>query len=191
MSKKVCKICGKRFEAFKEEFDTCSKCIKNGGVKKQEKGEPAMQGRQDRYQPERRNPSYSNSPSTLPPQLKLPNGFYDENGAIRREVYDSVSLEIANQFNRDNLTTSSVRPFFESVRVTYENYLQDPEKSYPKAIEKLYRLLPLANYKQQRRITNSYFTSFIQHYIDLTTQEPRNLRAFKELFMSIIGYMKK
>lgn len=89
------------------------------------------------------------------------------------------------------MNPSSVRPFFEAVRVTYENYLRDPDRSFQRAMESLNRLRPIVHYKEKRSITQHCFTDFMEHYIQLTSKDPQNLRGFKELFMSVIGYMKK
>jgi len=118
-------------------------------------------------------------------------GFYGPSGAIRREVYMDTAEGIAQEFNASELTTASIRRFFEQVRAAYEKYLQDPDHSYDRAMEGIYRLRPLAGKSEERGITKKCFTEFIEHYVNLAAKDERNLKGFKELFMSVIGYLRK
>jgi CRISPR/Cas system CSM-associated protein Csm2 small subunit len=123
----------------------------------------------------------------LPKHLKL-DGFYTPSGAIRPEVYVNIAKEIASFFNNADLKTASVRRFFEPVRAAYERYLRD--RSFECAMERLYRLRPLAQKSEERQITKPCFTDFMEYYIELTSKDQRNLKGFKELFMSVMCYLK-
>lgn len=192
MEKKKCAKCGKEFTPLSPKMDLCKKCFQNkdnpkpGGEKMHNPNPTRPSGgtwKQDR------NPRQETMQRI--PKMET---FYDEKGTLKKEIYEDTAKTIANIFNGSRIMrTTSVRSFFEAVRVTYENYLRDPdkEKSFENAMESLNRLRPLVYYKQQRNITDSSFTDFMNYYIDLTAKDPKNLKGFKELFMSIVGYMKK
>lgn len=182
--KKKCKQCGKEFEPSNYKHDTCPTCFGTS-----QKGDSPMSQKNDHKKHEYQDSSNKQS-SNLPHHLKL-NHFYTENNALRKEIFIDTAEEIARIFNRDKLTTAAMRRFFESVRAANERFVHDTEKNFNKAMEGIYRLKPLAHKSQERGITKQSFTEFMDWYIDLTAKEPRNLKGFKELFMSIIGYMNK
>ncbi|RJP30175.1 MAG: type III-A CRISPR-associated protein Csm2 [Candidatus Omnitrophota bacterium] len=192
--KKVCTQCGKPFHAFKPEFEICPDCNRKnkntdkGGASKvsEQYSSHSSRGRESHNNPRRD----SREQQGLPKPLKL-DQFFSSSGAVRREIYMETAEGIAQIFNQEQLTTASVRRFFESVRAAYERFTDDPNKNYEKAMESIYRLLPIAEKSEERDITKRCFTEFMKHYIDLTSKDKKNLKGFKELFMSVVGYMKK
>ncbi len=180
-----CSICGRQFQPRHPSHDKCPACFRSSGGSGRPQDHGGSSSRRQDFGGRRGGPA-----DRLPDEFKLDN-FYTEAGAIRREVYLDVSEEIAKIFSQAELTAASLRRFFESVRAAYEHYLQDPDRSFDKAMERVYRLRPLARKSEERQITKPCFTDFMEHYIELTSKDPKNLKGFKELFMSVIGYMKK
>lgn len=131
-------------------------------------------------------------PQGLPQELKLDH-FYTESGSLCPDVYLETAEKIAQIFVREGLKVSSIRRFFEAVRAAHEQYTQDPDpdQKFDRAMVSVYRLRPLARYSEERDVTKRCFTDFMEHYIQLTAKDGRNLKGFKELFMSVVGYLKK
>ncbi|MCG3200105.1 MAG: hypothetical protein GHCLOJNM_04635 [bacterium] len=191
--KKKCISCGKIFDAPKATYFKCPECYSgkspaSGGGSEMKNPHGPFQG--SKGGGPRSNFSQSDRPGGLPKDLCL-DSFFTPDGAIREEVYIKTAKGIAQALAEDTptVTTASVRRFFESVRAAYDRYLQ--ERSYPKALEGIFRLHPLAKRSQDRGITNAAFTDFIFHYANLTAKDEKNLRGFKELFMSVVCYLKK
>ena len=183
---KRCRSCGKEFQPRDPRHDLCQDCFRSTrGPARGSGGSRRGQERYDQASDER--VQWSKEKHELP-------DFYTPSGAIRREVYMETAEEIAQLFNRvrdPELKAASVRRFFESVRAAYDRYTQHPERSFESAMELIYRLRPLARKSEERKVTHPCFTKFMEYYIELTSKDRRNLKGFKELFMSVIGYMKK
>ena len=207
MEKKVCKFCGKSFKAFKPEFDTCPDCKKRKNPS--EKGEiPVADYRSGSNRggsppggPHRGYPpsggsrpggaSHSSSRGEVNlEQRLLLNSFY-EGENLRREVFQDVPEQIALTFDRAGMKSTSVRRFYNVVRMAYDKYRFSPERDFSVSRELIQSLDHLATYNQTREVTMPCFTKFIKHYIDLAEKSPENLRGFKLLFESVIGFMPK
>ena len=193
MIKKTCVQCGKPFKAFKPEFDICPDCknpksnAKSGGDTMQRRNNYSDRGRGN---PPRQEGGRGNDFEPLKREFLL-DSLFTESGSIRPEVYQTVSKGIAEQFSKVDITRSAIRRFFEVVRTASEQYQWESGQIDDPIKEKLNRLLPLAHYSQQRKVTKQCFTDFMNHYINLATKDPKNLRGFKELFMSVVAYLQR
>jgi hypothetical protein len=190
--KKTCSKCGKPFEAFKPEFDTCPKCNKKPSqIGERSKSMNTHQSRDSHnsHQREERSNQYNQSRPSSHEEIPFLQNFYTETGAICRRVYIDDSKEIARIFYENNMSSSSIRRYYVSVLGAYERYLMD--HSFDRAMECIYRLRAKAHYDEERGVTKKCFTKFIDHYIELTSKDEKNLKGFKELFMCVIGYMPK
>lgn len=198
MPKKTCDQCGKSFEAFKPEYTTCPKCKKNpkpqqiGGermVPNDDYRNRSRGGQQSNYRSnDRQNAEYM----SLQTQFKL-SSFYTDTGHIVPTVYRETAQGIANQFNDAGIARSSIRRFFEMVRSINENFQNSAQDEAAKnlVIQNISKLYPQAQYSQERKVTKQCFTDFMAHYIDMTTNDVANLKGFKELFTSVICYLRK
>ncbi len=192
--KKKCESCGKEFHAIKDSFKYCPECYqkkreKSSGFQEKISQNSKASGMASGSGYGARKDDHKGSwNSPLSEHLKL-DGFFSSNQSIRHEeVYRETSEGIAQEFMKAQLKASSIRRFYECVRAAYERYLQN--HSFEEAKESIYRLRPLATRSETRGITKRCFTDFMKHYIDVTVKSERNLRGFKELFMSVICYMK-
>jgi CRISPR type III-A-associated protein Csm2 len=196
MPKKVCDKCGKNFEAFKPEFTTCPKC-KNpkpqptGGdriMRNDYRGNQGRGGQSNRYS----NDRGGSGNESLKPEFKLQT-FYTDTGHIVPMVFRETAQGIANQFNSAEIARSSLRSFYEMVRSINESYQNSEQDSAAKnlALQNINKLYPQAQYSQARKVTKQCFTDFMSHYIDMTARDIANLKGFKELFSSVICYLRK
>lgn len=188
---KICESCGKKFSAYKETFVKCPKCVKKNSSS--DKGVTVMHNHSNQPRQNRNRSNYRprhNESAQLTDKCKI-DGFYTETGVLRKEIYDEISNEIAMIFTKEDLKSSALRRFYESVRATQEKYQSNTNRNYEEAISELNRLKPLVEYSEKRDVTPRCFTDFMKYYIDLTEKDERNLKGFKELFMSVVGYSKK
>ncbi|MFB3787119.1 MAG: type III-A CRISPR-associated protein Csm2 [bacterium] len=207
MEKKTCKICGKSFTAFKPEFDTCPNC-KKGKTPNVKGGKTLADIRSGQYRggpppggQQRSHPSGGSHPQgggqrspgqsdvTLAPHLLL-NSFY-EGDNLRREVFRDIPEQIAQIFDQAGMKSTSVRRFYNVVRLAYDKYRFSADREFAASRELIQSLDHLATYNQTREVTKPCFTKFIKHYIELAEKSPENLRGFKLLFESVIGFMPK
>lgn len=204
MEKKNCKVCGKTFKAFKPEFDTCPDCKqgktqnqKGGGAMADYRGGPnrgGPPGGQPRGNPPGggyRGGGYQGGRGDVNlPQHLLLDSFYDGEN-LKREVFRDIPEQIANTFKDADMKSTSLRRFYNVVRRAYDKYRFSDAHDFAPSRELIQSLDHLASYSQTRDVTKPCFTKFIKHYIDIAEKSPENLRGFKMLFESVIGFMPK
>jgi CRISPR-associated protein Csm2 len=129
--------------------------------------------------------------------LTAPNGYLDEKGAFRKEIYVEEALFVQKKLKesfRDangksgKTETHQLRKFYNQVK-SFEINIQ--EGQYEQKRNELYALLPKANYAYQRGLVHPFFVDFLRKNIDWAVQDERQFKGFVQHFESIVGYYKE
>lgn len=189
-----CQSCGQDFKQLNPGDLYCFQCAKkqnilSGGVKTMDHRRNDNRSSNDRRDRRDQHSKEQERYGNLPKHLML-ESLFTETGAIKKQVYMETAENIAEIFTNSGISPTIIRKFFESVRAVHEKYSQDPQKNFDNAMASLYRIIAIANKSEDRGVTKRCFTDFLDHYVTISEKNERNLKGFKELFMSVVCYTK-
>lgn len=128
--------------------------------------------------------------SGLPPDY-LSQGYFDENGRIRRDVILDTAKEVARRIHRDGVSVRALRNFFNMVR-KIEAFL-NAGGNFEDALVEIRRLKPIAAYqghRQQPPISDTV-VQFINKNVLLAEKDEKHFRAFVSHFESVLAFFPR
>ena len=117
--------------------------------------------------------------------------FYDSNGNVKPEAYDTNAQEISKIFaesSREINTYTQLRHFYDEVAS-----LNDKIEENPSSFNELLPLIKMLNakaaYAQGRKKVSKEFVQFISESLK-QVRTPKDMKTFKTFFEAIMGFYK-
>jgi len=167
----TCKICGK--QTF-EGYTLCPQCNN------------ASKGKSGKARA--KNKPQTSEQSLSPDYLK--NGYFDENGYLREEIFTSEAMHVSDVLSSKGMTSAAIRRFYTKLRGISNRY---GTGDFERIKEKLYSFYPSAAYAVSRKNTSvpPEFQKFIETNIKLAVKDPKHFKGFVEHFQSVVAYFKE
>jgi CRISPR/Cas system CSM-associated protein Csm2 small subunit len=176
--KKRCQKCGQEFEPFEPYHTTCRECFR---------AQPKVMKSFDGPAPQGRGAGGAPGPAL---DVLLLDGYFDNEGNLRREIYMDVPRQLANLFSGDNkpMGTKQLRDF-------HLKFLRARNRAFQRGIGEvrpdLYRIVTELNYQVKRGVVPKSFLTFVEHHTKLAEKDEQSLNAFFEHINSVVCYYPK
>lgn len=118
----------------------------------------------------------------------LQDGYFDENGKPRKELYMDWAQAIAKELSQKGMTRASIRRFYGLIK-GLEPFFKD-ERTYEEERHRLYPVVPLANYvvnKEDQKLPVQ-FKIFMERNTEEALKSYKHFLAFIGHFQSVIAY---
>jgi len=137
-----------------------------------------------------------NSPNGPPIVAKLRDGYLDggyfytknDKNYIREDVFIKWAQDISYDLKQQGLTSAAIRRFFSKLRAVEHKYKMT--RDFELAREGIYAFVRDVTYTENRGVTPSLFSKFIEKNISEAKKSPDHFRAFIEHFQSVVAYFK-
>lgn len=166
-----------------------------GGVKKCACGNIInKEGARQCHQCYKKTKEGGGSPMAAPP--KLPDGYLNggyfevknNKNYIKEDVFIKWAQELSNSLKQQGLTSAAIRRFFSKLRAVEHKYKMT--RDFDLAREGIYAFVRDVTYTENRGVTPSLFSKFIEKNISEAKNSPDHFRAFIEHFQSVVAYFK-
>jgi len=132
------------------------------------------------------------------PASKLPDGYLSggyfiankDKNYIRKEVFIDWAQDVSQALKQQTpaMTSAAIRRFFSKLRAVEYKYKMNQE--FDLAKEGIYAFVRDVTYTENRGVTPSLFSRFIEKNVDEARKSPDHFRAFIEHFQSVVAYFK-
>lgn len=137
------------------------------------------------------------SPEAVPQSASLPVGyleggyFEEKNGKkyIKEAVFIGWAKDISAGLRQQGLSPTSIRNFFNKLRAVEFKY--KVSKDFDLAKQDIYSFSRDVKYTENRKVTPTLFTEFIERNAELAKRDPLHFKAFVEHFQSVIAFYKE
>lgn len=121
----------------------------------------------------------------------LSEGYFDEKGNPRKELYLDWAEGIATILAREGMTKGALRRFYAQIKGIQP--LMNDKQGFEKNKHRLYSIVPLANYGVNRNDSAlpEEFKTFIEKNMMLAEKDEKHFKFFVEHFQSVIAYFKE
>lgn len=117
--------------------------------------------------------------------------FYDSNGKVKPEAYDTNAQEISKIFAnspRETNTYTQLRHFYDEVVSLNEKIEEDPS-SFDELLPIIKMLNAKAAYAEGRRKVSKEFVTFISESLK-QIKTAKDMKTFKTFFEAVMGFYK-
>lgn len=118
----------------------------------------------------------------------LKEGYFDSEGYRRKEIYIDWAKEIANKLSNSNMTTASLRKFYNQIKGL--QHLLTNEENFNANKYRLYNIIPLAQYKLNSSVPQE-FVDFLEVNLQQVEKDFKNFQVFVDHFQSVVAYFKE
>ena len=118
----------------------------------------------------------------------LSNGYFDQQGLLRREIFADVARAIANVLNARGTTSTRLRSFYNKLAAISYHLQQTGDFNDTKV--KLASFQTIVEYAKARKVVPQEFQEFIARNITFAERDPVSFAGFLEHYKSIIAYTK-
>lgn len=118
----------------------------------------------------------------------LKNGYFDQHGLLRREIFAAEARTIAYVLNAHNTTSTRLRRFLNKLLAI--NYLLQQTGNFNNTKVQLAIFQTNVEYGKARKVVPQEFQDFIERNLPLAEQDPRSFAGFLEHYKSIVAFAK-
>lgn len=183
-----CRTCGK---TALNGYEYCIQCNPKPGSASGRAPEGRADGRfrQNRgARPGERDNISSRSHAELAPDY-LKNGYFNENGRLREEIFTLDAENVAAVLSANEMTSAAIRRFFNKLRGIDARFKSS--RDFESTKEDLYGFYPQAAYAVGRKVAPEQFRKFIEKNIKLAVIDEKHYKGFVEHFQSVVAYFKE
>ncbi|MDF9408706.1 type III-A CRISPR-associated protein Csm2 [Pelotomaculum isophthalicicum JI] len=177
-----CRICGKQTFGDYQYCRQCNSAQKGG--RQPERGDRRHYGSTSSYTGRSGNPSSGLNSDYLK------DGYFNEKGYLRKEIYTSEAELVAAVLSTKGMTRASLRRFYNKLRGIYSRFKDTRNFEEIKSV--LYSFYPnAADAVSKNNNIPVEFRTFINVNVNLAEKDPDHLHGFVEHFQSVIAYFKE
>jgi CRISPR type III-A-associated protein Csm2 len=137
---------------------------------------------------------YDGGDSSDKTRLKLPDnylsqGYYDENGQLRADIFKDEARVAANVLASWNTTPTSLRVFYNKLKAI-ENRYKYSGKDFNLIKPGLYAFERDVAYQISRSVVSEEFRKFININSEIALRGPKEFKGFIEHFLSVLSFFK-
>lgn len=129
-------------------------------------------------------------PAKLPDGYLL-GGYFDvknEKNYIKEDVFIKWAKDVSVDLKQQGLTSAAIRRFFSKLRAVEYKFKMNHD--FDSAREGLFAFVRDVSYTENRSVTPSLFSRFIEVNIEQAKKDADHFRAFIEHFQSVVAYFK-
>jgi CRISPR-associated protein Csm2 len=126
------------------------------------------------------------------PSGYLDGGYFDrknDKNYIKEDVFIKWAQELSSSVKQQGLTAAAIRRFFSKLRAIEYKYKMT--RDFDLAREGIYAFVRDVTYTENRGVTPSLFSKFIEKNVNEAKISPEHFRAFIEHFQSVVAYFKE
>lgn len=177
----TCRICGKQTLGEHQYCIQCSSAyIGDRSAEKRDRGHhggsPARQGQAE-------------STSTGLGSNYLKDGYFNDSGYLREEIYTTEATRVAGVLSSKNMTSAALRRFFNKLRGIDSRFKSGSD--FEEIKPGLYAFQRDVAYAVGRGVVPEEFRQFINTNIRLAIIDPKHFKGFVEHFQSVLAYFKE
>jgi len=174
--KRTCTNCGREFIPEEPMQLLCPDCARKLG------SNPGR-GKGDRYK-------QKGVRSEIPAYCFF-DSFYDDNGKLKKEIFLDAAKTVAEIFERNRITASSLRKFFSIVKAIDQRLSANPKLKIEDVRDSFYKIIPLVNYQYKRGVIKRVLVDFLEGNFETAIKSREEFKGFAHYFTSIICYAKQ
>lgn len=156
-----------------------------GGMKKCKCGKPIKDERFDTCY----DCSKKRHGSASLPEGYLANGYFDEKGYLREGIFKDDAKEVARILAYLRMTPTSLRAFYNKL-IAIENKYKASGNNFDIVKPSIYAFERDVAYQVSRGVVSEEFRKFINKNAEFAQKGPKELKGFKEHFLSVLAYFK-
>lgn len=121
----------------------------------------------------------------------LSGGYFDvknEKNYIKEDVFIKWAKDVSIDLKHQGLTSAAIRRFFSKLRAIEYKFKMNHD--FDSAREGLFAFVRDVSYTENRSVTPSLFSQFIEANIEQAKKDADHFRAFIEHFQSVVAYFK-
>ncbi|RKX19780.1 MAG: hypothetical protein DRP26_02850 [Candidatus Zixiibacteriota bacterium] len=177
-----CKICGKQ---TLEGYDLCPQCgSESQKSKKENPGKYYSQPRRKYYDKSYKEPQ-------IPDSCVFKDGFYNEDGYIKREVFIESAEQMSDILQRKRMTQASIRHLFNMIKSIEMRLKADRDLPLGFIRENFYKFVTHTEYQVKRGIIPEVFREFVDSHKDIAVRSIDEFKGFVQYLTSIVARMKQ
>ena len=167
--------------------------VGGGGMKKCKCGKPIKNDRFDTCfdcsQKQRQHSDGHDISRQKLPTDYLSQGYYDEGGQLRADIFKDEAKIAANVLASWNTTPTSLRAFYNKLKAI-ENKYKYSGNDFNLIKPGLYAFERDVAYQISRGVVSEEFRKFININSEIASKGPREFKGFVEHFLSVLSFFK-